>query len=214
MDGAFFGVFTSALAMGQLDAEPLVHPVNLDGSSTVQSYIFVRKDSNISRVGEMKGKRMAFVDKATVTGYLYAFSFFREQGAEDLQTYFREVSFTGSHGSAIYSVLDRRADIGTAKSKIFDRLVKKEPGIKEELVIIARSPELPDTTLFLRKDFSRDRRFQIREALLGMDKDAEGLEVLKRLEAQKFIEANKSDFRSFFEIAQKAGINVKTYKYK
>ena len=214
MDGAFFGVFTSALAMGQLDAEPLVHPVNLDGSSTVQSYIFVRKDSNISRVGEMKGKRMAFVDKATVTGYLYAFSFFREQGAEDLQTYFREVSFTGSHGSAIYSVLDRRADIGTAKSKIFDRLVKKEPGIKEELVIIARSPELPDTTLFLRKDFSRDRRFQIREALLGMDKDAEGLEVLKRLETQKFIEANKSDFRPFFEIAQKAGINVKTYKYK
>jgi len=214
MDGAFFGVFTSALAMEQLEAEPVVHPVNLEGSSAVQSYIFVRKDSNISRVEDMKGKRIAFVDKATVTGYLYALSFFRERGVQDIKTYFRDISFTGSHGSTIYAVLDGRADIGTAKSKIFHQLVKKDPGIKEELLIIAKSPEFPDSTLFLRKDFPQDRRSQIKNALLSMDKDAEGVEVLKQLESRMFIEAKKSDFKPFFEIARKAGITVKTYKYK
>ncbi len=214
MDGAFFGVFTSVLAMEQLNAEPIVHPVNLDGTSAVQSYIFVRKDSNIQSVQDMKGKRIAFVDKATVTGYLYALSFLKERGVSDPNTYFRDLSFTGSHGSAIYAVLDGRADIGTAKSKIFQQLVKKEHSIKEELTILARSREFPDSTLFLRKDFPPAKRQQIQDILLGMDKDAEGRDVLKKLEAMMFVEAKKGDFQPFFEIAQKAGITVKTYKYR
>jgi len=214
MDGAFFGVFTSALAMEQLDAEPIVHPVNLEGTSAVQSYIFVRKDSNIARVEDMKGKRIVFVDRATVTGYLYALSFLRERGVQDLKTYFRDISFTGSHGSTIYAVLDGRADIGSAKSKIFRQLVKKDRSIQEELTILAKSQELPDTTLFLRKDLSSAKRLQIRDILLGMDKDAEGVEVLKKLEAMKFVAAKRSDFQPFFEIARKAGITVKTYNYK
>ncbi len=214
MDGAFFGVFTSVLAMEQLDAEPIVHPVNLDGSSTAQSYIFVRKDSNIVSVEDMKGKKIAFVDKATVTGYLYALAFLKERGVQDLKTYFRDVSFTGSHGSTIYAVLDGRADIGTAKSKIFHQLVKKDHSINEELTILAKSREFPDTTLFLRKDLPSAKRLQIRDILLNMDKDAEGVEVLKKLESMMFIGAKKSDFQPFFEIAQKAGITVKTYKYK
>ncbi len=214
MDGAFFGVFTSVLAMEQLNAEPIVHPVNLDGTSAVQSYIFVRKDSNIQSVQDMKGKRIAFVDKATVTGYLYAFAFLRERGVQDLKTYFSDISFSGSHGSTIYAVLDGRADIGTAKSKIFLQLIKKEHSIKEELTILAKSREFPDTTLFLRKDFPPAKRQQVQDILLGMDKDAEGREVLKKLESMMFVEAKKSDFQPFFEIAQKAGITVKTYKYK
>jgi phosphonate transport system substrate-binding protein len=214
MDGAFFGAFTGVLAMEQLNAEPIVHPVHLDGTSGAQSYIFVRKDSNIVSVKDMKGKRIAFVDKATATGYLYALSFLRERGVQDLNTYFRDVSFTGSHGSTIYAVLDGIADIGTAKSRIFQQLVKKEHGIREELTILAESRQFPDSTLFLRKDFPSAKRMQMRDILLNMHKNAEGQEVLKKLETKMFVEARRSDFQTFFEIAQKADITVKTYKYK
>lgn len=214
MDGAFFGVFTGALVMEQLDAEPIVHPVNLEGSSAVQSYIFVRKDSDIANVRDMKGKKIAFVDKATVTGYLYALSHLKERGVQDLKSYFKEISFTGSHGSTIYAVLDGRADIGTAKSKIFNQMAKKDHSIKEELTILARSREFPDSTLFLRKDLSLSRRLQLRDILLDMANDAEGIQVLKKLEAAAFIGAKKNDFRSFFEITQQAGITLKTYRYK
>lgn len=214
MDGAFFGVFTGVLALEQLDAEPIAHPVSLDGDSRVQSYIFVRKDSKIRDVAGMKGKRIAFVDKATVTGYLYALSYIRQRGVKDVKTYFSDVSFTGSHGSTVYAVLDGRADIGTAKSKIFLKLLKKDPGIKEELQIIAKSREFPDATLFLRKDLPSAVRSQIRRILIDMNREPEGQEVLQKLEAQMFIEAKKSDFNSFYEIAEKAGITVKNYKYR
>lgn len=214
MDGAFFGVFTGVLAMEQLDAEPVVHPVSLDGTSSAQSYIFVRKDSNIRNVAAMKGKRIAFVDRATVTGYLYALSYIREQGVKDISTFFSDISFTGGHGSTIHAVLDGRADIGTAKSRIFTQLVKKDHSISDELTIIAQSREFPDATLFLRKDLPLSLRTQFRTILTGMDRDAEGKEVLKKLEAQTFVEAHKNDFKPFYEVAQKAGISVKTYKYR
>lgn len=214
MDGAFFGVFTGVLALEQLDAEPIVHPVSTDGNSAVQSYIFVRKDSKIGDLAGMKGKRIAFVDKATVTGYLYALSYIRQHGIKDIQAYFKDVSFTGSHGSTVYAVLDGRADIGTAKSKIFNKLLKKDPGIKEELKVIAKSREFPDSTLFLRKDLPSAVRSRIRTILIEMNRDAEGQEVLKILESQMFIEARKSDFNAFYEIAEKAGITVKSYKYR
>lgn len=214
MDGAFFGVFTGVLAIDRIDAEPIARPVNLDGSATVQSYIFVRNDSGIREAKDMKGKRITFVDRATVTGYLYALSYLRENGITNPEAFFKDISFTGSHGSTIYAVLDGRADIGTVKSKIFQKLVAKDPTIKEELTIIARSRELPDTTLFLRKDLPQSLRSRIKAVLLGMEKDSKGIEVLKKFEAQKFIEAKKEDFVAFYDIARNAGISVKTYKYK
>jgi phosphonate transport system substrate-binding protein len=214
MDGAFFGVFTSVLAMEMIDAEPIARPVNLEGSSYVQSYIFVRKDSGIRDSKGMKGKRIAFVDRATVTGYLYALAYLRENGINDPKAYFRDISFTGSHGSTIYTVLDGRADIGTVKSKIFQVLVAKDPSINDELAIIATSREFPENTLFLRKDLPQNVRSQIKAALLGMDRDPAGAEVLKTLGAQRFIETKKGDFQPFYEVAQKAGITIRTYKYR
>ena len=214
MDGAFFGVFTSVLAMEMIDAEPIARPVNLEGSSYVQSYIFVRKDSGIRDSKDMKGKRIAFVDRATVTGYLYALAYLRENGINDPKAYFRDISFTGSHGSTIYTVLDGRADIGTVKSKIFQVLVAKDPSINDELAIIATSREFPENTLFLRKDLPQNVRSQIKAALLGMDRDPAGAEVLKTLGAQRFIETKKVDFQPFYEVAQKAGITIRRYKYR
>ena len=214
MDGAFFGVFTGVLAMEKIDAVPVARAVNLNGSSTVQSYIFVRYNSGIRDVEGMKGKRFAFVDRATVTGYLYALAYLRESGVANPESYLKEMSFTGSHGSTVYSVLDGRADIGIVKSDIFQLLVAKDHTIKDELLIIARSQEFPDTTLFLRKDIPEILLSRIKTALLGMEQDPEGVAILKKLEAQRFIEAKKKDFASFYDVAHKAGITVKTYKYK
>ncbi len=65
MDGAFFGSFTGALAIEKLGVVPLARPVNLDGESTYHAHIYTRKDSGIRTVADMRGKRFAFVEKAT-----------------------------------------------------------------------------------------------------------------------------------------------------
>ncbi len=214
MDGAFFEVFTAILAMDKLGVEPLVRNVNLENSSMSKSLIFVRKDSGIRTVKDMAGKRMAFVDRATIKGYLFAINFLKENGISNIDKFFKEYYFTGSYDSAIYSVLDRRADIGISKSNIYNKFIEKIPGAKDELTIIAESRDFPDTIFCLRKDFPVDVKKRIKDVLLNMHNDLEGKKVLERYKAKNFIEVTKDDFAPSLELLTKAGVNLKTYKYK
>lgn len=213
LDGAFFGSFTGALAIEKLGIEPIARPVHPDGTSTYRGYIFVRKNSGIKSVADMKGKRLVFVEKATTAGYVYPMAYFREHGINNIDTYFREYYFAGSHDAAIYAVLDNKAEIGCAKDSMFDRLARNDPRVKKELVILAKSPEVPSNGLCVRKTLAASVKKQLRDVLLGMDRDPEGRQVLGRFEAIKFIPTIKDDYKPVFDMAGKAGIDIKSYKY-
>ncbi|HDH02584.1 MAG TPA: phosphate/phosphite/phosphonate ABC transporter substrate-binding protein, partial [Nitrospirae bacterium] len=214
LDGAFFGDLTGALAIEKLDIEPLVRPVNLDGSTYSYGYIIVRKDSGIKTVADMQGKVLAFVDRATVTGYLFPLSYFRSHGVENLNDFFSEFYFTGSHDSSVYAVLDGRADIGCIKNSIYHNLVSRDPTIKSELRIIARSPLMPESTLCLRKDLPEDMKKMIKEVLLTMDRNEEGRKILAKLRAKRFIEASVEDFKPVYEMLKTLGEDIETYQYR
>jgi phosphonate transport system substrate-binding protein len=187
MDGAFFGTFTSALAQEKLGVEPVARPVNLDGTSTVRGYLFVRKDSGLESIGDIKGKRMVFVDRATATGYLFVVALLREAGITDPDGYFREYYFTGSQDTAVFAVLDGRADVGAVKSRILNKLIEKDPLIKDEIRIIATSMSLPDTTLCIRSKTPEALKTKLKAALLSMDQDEQGREVLASMGLRKFV---------------------------
>lgn len=214
MDGAFFGSFTGAVAVHKLNVIPLVRPVNLDNTSTYQGYIFVRKDSNIKNVKDMKGKMMAFVEKATTAGYLFPLAWLRENGISSPDGFFRDYYFTGSHDAAIDAVLDKKADIGAAKHSIYDRSRSENPRIDKELTILARSPSVPSNGLCVRMDLSESLRTKLRDTLLNMHNDPDGQKVLKQFGALKFIETKEIDYEPVHELAQKAGIDLIKYNWK
>lgn len=214
MDGAFFGSFTGALAIQKLGVVPLARPVNLDNTSTYHGYIFVRKDSGIRRVGDMKGKKMAFVEKATTAGYIFPIAYLREHGVTDIDGFFSEYFFTGSHDAAIKAVLNRKADVGAAKHSMYDRVRRDEPRVDRELVIIADSPAVPSNGLCVRKDLDPGVRNSLRNALLGLEREPEGKKALEQFGALRFIETTAQDYRPVFDLAHQAGIDIRSYKYR
>jgi phosphonate transport system substrate-binding protein len=214
MDGAFFGSFTGALAINRLGVVPLARPVNLDGTSTYQGYLFVRKDSGIRDASGMKGKRMAFVEKATTAGYVFPLAWLREQGIEDAGRFFRESFFTGSHDAAVMAVLNRKADVGAAKHSIYDRVRKKEPRVDAELAILAASPAVPSNGLCVRKGLAPALQAKLKDALLGLERDPAGKAVLGKFGALRFIETTASDYQPVLDMARKAGIDLKRYQYR
>ena len=213
MDGAFFGSFTYTLAHAKLGVEVLARPVNLDGASTYHGLLFVRKDSGIISIKDMKGKRFVFVDKATTAGYLLPLEYFHHNGVKNYRTYLGETYFAGTHEDAIHDVLEKKADIGAAKSAVFERLAKNDPRINKELLVLVKSPEVPENALAVRRDLDETLKQDIKAALLTMDKEADGQTVLKTFGAQRFIETSDKDYTPVIEYAREIGLNLSTYDY-
>ncbi len=214
MDGAFFGSFTGALAIEKLGVVPLARPVNLDGSSTYHGYIFVRRDSGIRGVADMRGKRMAFVDRATTAGYVFPLAWLKEHGVRGPDGFFGEYYFTGSHDAAIDAVVTRKADVGAAKHSIYDRVRKADTRVDRDLVILADSPRVPSNGLCVRSDMEEGLKAALKRALLDLSGDPDGSAVLAQFGALRFIETTAEDYRPVLEMARKAGIDLRNYDYR
>jgi phosphonate transport system substrate-binding protein len=214
MDGAFFGSFTGALAIERLGVVPIARPVNLDGSSTYHGHLFVRKDSGIHGVAEMRGKRMAFVDRATTAGYVFPLAWLKDNGVRAHDDFFSEAYFTGSHDAAIAAVLERKADVGCAKHSVYDRVRREDVRVDTDLVVLADSPPVPSNGLCVREDMEPDLQEAFRHALLELHKDPEGAKILAQVGAVRFIETTAADYEPVFDLARKAGIDLKQYQYR
>ncbi len=214
VNGAFLGSFTGALAISQLGVEPLARPVNLDGTSTYCGYIFVRKDSGIKSVADMKGKTLALVERATTAGFVFPIAYLKRHGINDFTSYFKDYFFTGSHDASIKAVLAGEADVGAAKNTIYDRTKQSDPRVENDLVILATSITVPSNGLCVRADMRPELKKQLKEALLNLDKDPAGAPVLKALGAVRFVKTGKDDYQPVFDLAREAGLQLKEYRYK
>jgi len=214
LDGAFFGSFTGALAIQKLGMVPIARPINLNGRSTYAGLIFVRKDSGIAGVAAMRGKRFAFVEKATSAGYLFPLAYLHAQGVKDVDAFLGESYFAGSHDASIYSVLQGKASIGAAKDSVYDWVQNKEPRVDKELVILARSEEFTSNGLGVRKGLDASLKAKLKSALLHLQDSPQGLKVLETLRFKRFIETKVEDYQSVFDVAGKAGIDIGTYEFR
>ncbi len=214
VDAAFLGSFTGALASAQLGMEPVARPINLDGSSTYWGYIFVRRDSGIESVEQMRGKRLALVERATTAGYVFPKAYFRRHGIDDLDSHFSEIQFWGSHDASINAVLDHRADVGAAKNTIWEHLSREDPRVSEDLLILATSPKVPSNGLFLAREVDPATREKIRSILLNLEHDAAADQILPRLRAKGFVPTDTESYRPVFALASEAGIDMASYTYR
>ncbi len=213
MDAAFFGSFTYALAHSKLGVEAIARPEDVNGISTYYGLIFARKDSGIKSIKDMKEKSFAFVDKATTAGYLLPLAYFAEHGIGAYKTFFNETYFTGTHQDAIYDVLNKKADVGAAKNTMFYRLAAYDRRIIEELAILARSPDVPENGLAVRKDLDDAIKHKLKKMLINMHTDTEGINILKKFGARRFIETSNDDYESVYRYVRQIGLNLTTYDY-
>ncbi len=214
LDGAFFGSFTGALAIQKLGIIPIARPVNLNGKSTYSGLIFVRKDSGIKTVDDMRGKRFAFVEKATSAGYIFPLAYLHDHGVKNVNSFLGETYFTGSHDASMYAVLQGKAGVGAAKDSVYEWIASRDPTIDKELRVLARSEEFPSNGLGLRKDMDPALVSKLKTILLHLHENPQGLKVLETLRARRFIETRVEDYKPVFDAASHAGIDISTYVFQ
>src|SRR3989442_7368914 len=86
----------------------------IEGSATYRGLIVTRKDSGLKTIADLKGKRFAFVDPKSASGYVYPRAMLIEKGINP-ETFFKETIFAGSHEKVI-DVPRRRFRIDKGKA--------------------------------------------------------------------------------------------------
>ena len=115
--------YASAWLESNGDVVPLVVTQEQDGSNSYVAVMYVRADSGITSLAEMKGHSLAWADPNSASGYLIPRAEFRAQGIDpEPGKYFGRTGFAGGHEQAVVAVLNhqydarRHLDVGRRRS--------------------------------------------------------------------------------------------------
>lgn len=188
---------------------PLVRPQWPDGESTYSGVVFTTAASEVTGdVATWQGKTIAMVSRHTSAGFFYPMALVRNAGYKEPEKFFRRQLFAGSHDGAVWMVAKGLADLGAAKNTIFDETLNRKPELKDQIKILSSGGAFPDSTLMVRPDVPETMRKALKNTLLGLSSSERGKRVLEKFGAQRFVEADVTDFDSVMTLVKQAGYDI------
>jgi phosphonate transport system substrate-binding protein len=166
------------------------------GKSSFTSRIYVRRDSGLKTLEDLRGRTMAFVDPASSSGYIYPMVLLIRRGLvtnRDPKTFFREVVFSGAHDASMRALLNGHVD-AIASFDLAREQYLKDPAERERVVVVAETPEIPEAGIAAREGLDPATFARVRTALLQIHGPAHA-DLLKRLyEIDGFAPADDRDY--------------------
>ncbi len=203
-DVAFVDPLAFMMAHEQIGAKPLLLEVYGSGTPSYHSSVWVRKDSDIKTLADLKGKVIAFADQIDMSGHLLPRDIFVRQGllpGHRLEgAFFKQVYFAGGDEQAIRAVMNKFVDAAGVSQYA---ILLLQPEERDEVVAIARSIESPSHLVMARKDLPDEIAGRIKQALMALDPaQPEDKTILDKLYGvQGYAEAKLSDFTGVARVA-------------
>jgi phosphonate transport system substrate-binding protein len=178
------------------------------GNTYYVGQLNVGADSGIASLEDLKGKVMCWVDPNSTSGYIIPRIMLAANGIDPDNDFARTVE-AGSHPNVVTAVYNGDCDVGAsyddARSAVEDDL----PDVKEKVVVLAKTTEIPNDSVSFIKDFPEELRAQIIAALLAYAATEEGHEALNTLyNIDSLQEADDTFYDGFRADLSKAGIDI------
>jgi phosphonate transport system substrate-binding protein len=140
------------------------------GKSSFTARIWVRKDSGIKTLEDLRGRTMAFVDPSSSSGYTYPMVLLIQRGLvknRDPKTFFREVMYAGAHDAAMRALVNGHVD-AIASFDMAREQYLSDPAEREKLTFVAETPPIPEAGIAAREGLDPAAFAKVRAALLQM----------------------------------------------
>ncbi len=204
-DVGFMGPLQYVLAHQQAGAYPILGEI-YNGSPTYVSRIFVRKDSGIETLENLRGKTIAFVDPISSSGYMYPLRIFRKAelfgNNEDGQTFFKKIYFAGGDEQAIRAALNNFVDAAGIGQYSYNLLRPEE---RDEIKFIAESEKIPSHCVVVRKGLDKGIASRLQEALLALN-NGPRRSLLKQLyNVDGYVKVTHEDYLEVERVARDYG---------
>ena len=179
LDLAYFGPLSYVLARQKSEIEPFV-ALKTKGSTTYQSVVIANSASGVNAIGDIKGKNMAYGDKASTSSHLIPKSVLAENGLDVGRDY--KEHFVGSHDAVAIAVQNGHAQAGGLSRPIFESLVERKVIDSAKVKVLGYSKPFPQYPWTLRSNLKPELKAKIRAAFLDLKEPA----VLKAFRAEGF----------------------------
>jgi phosphonate transport system substrate-binding protein len=203
-DVGFMGPLQYVMAHHYAGATPLLGEV-YQGKPEYVSKIFVRKDSGIKTIQDLKGKSMAFTDPISSSGYLYPLELFRTSGLvkKDGSEFFKRTYFAGGDEQAIRAVHNGFVDAAGIGQFAYNLLRPEE---KSEIISIADSAPLPSHCVVVREGFDKSTANKLKDALLALNEGPDK-HLLKNLYGvDGYVPVDNNTYKGVEKIARSHGL--------
>jgi phosphonate transport system substrate-binding protein len=153
--------------------EPFLTNVQTDGSTGYYSIMLARKDSGMTALADMKGKKLGYADPDSTSGYLVPIVSLPNDVGMPVEEFFGETGFGGGHENLVLAVLDGKFDAGTTwgsgvgefsegyTSGNIRSMVDKGMLDMEDVVELWKSPLIPNGPLVMRKGLSQEMKDKV-----------------------------------------------------
>ncbi len=168
--------------------------------------------NGVKSIEQINGKKFAFVDPASSSGYLLAAKLFKDRKIKP-----KEFVFAGRHDSVVSMVYQKQVDAGATfhvpekneKGQPMDarRLVRTQyPDVDTQVVILEKTGPIPNDPVIFRKDFPPELQDKLVKLMQKFVKSEEGLKTFKALfNVTDFEPATDSDYDNVRDILKNLG---------
>ncbi|MFC2015837.1 phosphate/phosphite/phosphonate ABC transporter substrate-binding protein [Chloroflexota bacterium] len=178
------------------------------GTTSYAGQINVGADSGITTLEDLKGKVFCWVDPNSTSGYIIPRIMLQANGI-DPDNDFAQTVEAGSHPNVITAVYNGDCDAGASYDDARDTVEDDLPDVKEKVVILATTTDIPNDSVAFVKDFPEEMRQQIVDALLAFAATEEGAEALNTLyNIGNLQPADDTFYDGFRADLSKAGIDI------
>ncbi|MBI2570681.1 MAG: phosphate/phosphite/phosphonate ABC transporter substrate-binding protein [Candidatus Schekmanbacteria bacterium] len=155
------------------------------GKPTYSGQIIARADGPIQTVADIAGKKFAFVDPASTSGYLLPMDLFKKRGIHPAETV-----FANKHDNVVSMIYQRQVDAGATfysppeEGVLQDarRLVLTQyPDVADVIKIVELTESIPNDPVSFRKNMPEEIKTKIVEAFLDYIQTDEGKDTFNRL---------------------------------
>lgn len=211
VDFGFMPPFAYLLAKEQSNATPILTAKGRTGQPGYYSYLYTRKDSGINSIADIKGKKVAFVDPSSTSGYIYPGAMLVKGGLSlenDVTT-----QFSGGHDKSLQLLLNGDVDVIGSYDRITERFEKDFPEAKNTVVPIQESSMIPGITIVSSSSMDSDMQNKLKTALKELENDKETMELFSKLfNITGFAEVDENSYKEVEETAKVMNVDLKKAK--
>ncbi|WP_377277757.1 phosphonate ABC transporter substrate-binding protein [Rhizobium sp. R86522] len=160
--------------------EPILTTVQTDGSSGYYSIMVARKDSGITKIEDIKGKKLGYADADSTSGYLVPLVTLPEALGAPVDQIVASTGFGGGHENLVLEVVKGTFDVGTTwgsgvgdfkdgySSGNLRKMVDKGVLNMDDLVEVWKSPLIPNGPIVVRTSMNEDMKMKFKQFMMEL----------------------------------------------